>query len=211
MPFATDPPRLFTFDIFGTVIDWKRGLAEALGRPLDDAAFNRFIDFQGRDEQAHFRLYREITARSLIGVFSVDEVSAYAIGERVGHWPLFDDSIDGLRRLLTVAPCVATTNSDRAHATQVQTQLGFRLSHWICAEDERVYKPNPEMWQVASVRLGVPLDRRWWHVSAYGDYDLGVARQLGLTCVFVERPHARPGPADLTVPDLRALASHCGV
>jgi len=32
------------------------------------------------------------------------------------------------------------------------------------------------------------------------------ARELGLTCVFVRRPHSRPGEADVTVPDLAALA-----
>jgi hypothetical protein len=43
-------------------------------------------------------------------------------------------------------------------------------------------------------------------VSAYADYDLRTARELGLTCVFVQRPHSRPGTADVSVPDLAALA-----
>jgi hypothetical protein len=43
-------------------------------------------------------------------------------------------------------------------------------------------------------------------VSAYADYDLRTARELGLTCVLVRRPHSRPGDADVTVPDLAALA-----
>jgi len=43
-------------------------------------------------------------------------------------------------------------------------------------------------------------------VSAYADYDLRTARELGLTCVFVRRPHSRAGDADVTVPDLAALA-----
>jgi hypothetical protein len=54
--------------------------------------------------------------------------------------------------------------------------------------------------------MGRPFDRSWWHVSAYADYDLRTARELGLTCVFVQRPHSRSGAADVTVPDLTALA-----
>ena len=46
----------------------------------------------------------------------------------------------------------------------------------------------------------------WWHVSGYADYDLDVARRLGLTTVFVARPHARPGAADHQVSDLAGLA-----
>ncbi len=45
----------------------------------------------------------------------------------------------------------------------------------------------------------------WWHVSAYGDYALGVARSLGLTRVLVERSHHRPGPADHRLRDLNEL------
>src|SRR5688572_11394954 len=140
----------------------------------------------------------------------MDELRAYGVGERVGTWPLFADSIDGLRRLQAIAPCVATTNSDRHHGEQVQAQLGFRLSHWFCAEDLRAYKPNPDVWHTVAARLGIPLDRRWWHVSAYGDYDLSAARELGLTCVYVERPHCRPGPADIAVRDFLELAALIG-
>jgi 2-haloalkanoic acid dehalogenase type II len=202
-------PRLFTFDIFGTVVDWQLGLREALqaiGRPLAPGEFDRVIDFQGRDEQTPpHRPYREIVARSLVAVLGVGEPEARAIGEAVGRWPLFADAIDGMRRLMALAPCVATTNSDRAHGSDVQARLG-RLSEWVCAEELGLYKPDPRFWQATAERLGSPLDRSWWHVSAYGDYDLEVARALGLTCVFIARPHQRPGPADVTAADLLALA-----
>ena len=44
-------------------------------------------------------------------------------------------------------------------------------------------------------------------LRAYADDDLDVARSLGLTTVFVERPHARRGPAERVVKDLVALAA----
>jgi len=154
-------PALFTFDIFGTVVDWRRGLA------LDLAA----------------------------------------AGHELGHWPRFADAEPGLRALLTVAPCVAMTNSDREHGVVVQRGLGFELSAWICAEDVGVYKPSRRFWHEVSRRRGIPFGTAWWHVSAYADYDLEVARELGLSTVFVQRPHCRPGPADHTVRDLLELAA----
>jgi hypothetical protein len=51
-------PRLFSFDIFGTVVDWRRGLEAdltRLGRALAPGDFDRIVDAQGRDEQAEFR------------------------------------------------------------------------------------------------------------------------------------------------------------
>lgn len=47
----------------------------------------------------------------------------------------------------------------------------------------------------------------WWHVSAYADYDLAVTHRLGLTTVFVDRPHARAGAATHAVENLAGLAT----
>ncbi len=191
-------PSLLTFDVFGTVLDWRAGLGER--------DFDRIVDAQGELEQGRFRPYAEIVADSLVRVRRLDVVSAARMGAEAGTWPLFPDSREALRRMQKIAPLAATTNSDRAHGEQVQAQLGFRLDAWICAEEVRAYKPDRRIWEAASRKLGRPFDRSWWHVSAYADYDLRAARELGLTCVFVRRPHSRAGDADVTVPDLAALA-----
>jgi len=203
-------PALFTFDIFGTVVDWQRGLAldlAAAGCELTEADFERVVDAQGKDEQTGFRPYREITARSLMGELGLAQAAAERIGAGLGHWPTFADAEPGLRALLALAPCVAMTNSDREHGAVVQRALGVPLSAWICAEDVGVYKPSREFWHEVARRQGNPFGAAWWHVSAYADYDLGVARELGLSTVFVQRPHCRPGPADHTVRDLLELAA----
>jgi len=202
-------PQLITFDIFGTVLDWRRGLAgalERLGVALDGAAFDRVIDAQAGLESGPFRSYADITAESLVRVLGVDPEAARAIGRNAGTWPLYPDSRDALRRLRAVAPCAATTNSDREHGEQVQAALGFRLDAWICAEDVGAYKPDARVWHAASARLGVAPGPRWWHVSAYADYDLATARALGLTGVYVARPHARAGSPDIAVANLAELA-----
>jgi 2-haloalkanoic acid dehalogenase type II len=191
---------LLTFDIFGTVVDWRRGLG------LSGEAFDRVVDRQGELESEAFRPYAAIVAQSLVDELDMEPEEAARIGAQAGGWPLYADSAEALRRLRAVAPCAAITNSDRAHGAQVQAQLGFPLEGWICAEDVRTYKPDPEMWRAASRALGVPFSRDWWHVSAYADYDHETARALGLTCVFVRRPHSRVGPADVVVEDLAQLA-----
>jgi len=204
-------PKLLTYDIFGTVVDWRRGLSDAVarvGRPLAEGEFDAIVDQQGTLEQERpFRNYREITKLSLMDVLDFDAAWADAIGEGVGEWPAYPDVRAALQRIMAVAPCVAMTNSDRAHGVQAQRALGFLLSAWICAEDVRRYKPDPDFWHEVSRRLGVEPGPAWWHVSAYADYDLQVAKSLGLTTVYVDRPHARPGPADHRVAHLGELAA----
>jgi 2-haloacid dehalogenase len=203
-------PDLITFDIFGTVLDWRTGLrraCEAAGRPLLEGEFDRIVDRQGELEQGDFLTYEDVTRRSLIDVIGLSDVTAAAIAAGVGRWPLYADSREGLRALMRIAPCAAMTNSDRAHGEQMQEQLGFRLHDWLCAEDTRVYKPDPEFWRAMARRRAIAPGARWWHASAYADYDLAVANSLGLTTVFVDRPHARAGASTYAVSDLPDLAA----
>lgn len=203
-------PELITFDIFGTVLDWRAGLkgaCAAAGRALKPGEFNRIVDLQGELEQGPFRTYAEIVKISLTRALGLPEADAARIGAGVGDWPLYPDSAEALRALMKLAPCAAMTNSDRAHGERVQERLGFELSDWLCAEEAGVYKPDPKFWRRMSERRSVAPGPRWWHASAYSDYDLAAAGRLGLTTVFVERPHARPGPATHEVADLAALAA----
>lgn len=198
-------PTLFTFDIFGTVLDWRTGLERAADLAPGD--FDRIVDCQAAMKQTSpGRRYADITADSLVETIGLAPDDAARIGAGVGNWPLFADSADALATLRTIAPCGAMTNSDRVHGEQVQAQLGFALDTWLCAEEVGVYKPDPRFWEAMAAVRGIDFGPHWWHVSAYTDYDLAAARAFGLTAVFVARPHARPGPADLRVDSLAALA-----
>jgi 2-haloalkanoic acid dehalogenase type II len=202
-------PRLLTFDVFGTLIDWHTGLGTACaaaGRHITPVEFEAIIDAQSEIEHGPFRPYAEITATTLEAVLGLDPGAARHIGATLGGWPPFPDAAAALRRLMRVAPVVAMTNSDRVHGQQARCRLGLDLSDWVCAEDVRAYKPSPAFWRAVSQRTNVEPGPDWWHVSAYSDYDLEPARVFGLTTVFVGRPHARPGPADLAVADLAELA-----
>jgi 2-haloalkanoic acid dehalogenase type II len=202
-------PTLFTFDVFGTVLDWRLGLTWAIGRPMSDAEFDAVVDRQGELEKT-FAPYAEIVARSLVDVMGVTAEVAARIGRDAGRWPLFPDSKHAMQRLRAVARCVATTNSDARHGEDVRAQLGgpASMDGWLCAGELGFYKPDPRVWEAASRALDVPFGPHWWHVSAYADYDLAIAKRLGLTTVFIRRPHARPGSSDLDFGDLAALAAH---
>lgn len=200
-------PTLITFDIFGTVLDWRTGLEEACraaGRPLHGADFDRIVDAQAELESGPFRDYATITRISLVDVLGLQPDKAAGIAADVGRWPLHADA-GVLRPLMGIAPCAAMTNSDRRHGEDVQAQLGFCLDAWLCAEDVGTYKPDPEFWHCMGRLRGIEPGPGWWHVSAYADYDLQVANELGLTTVLVRRPHSRPGSASHVVDDLPEL------
>jgi len=76
---------LLTFDVFGTVLDWRRGLREALSGVLSDGDFDRIVDRQGELEREQFRPYAEIVAQSLVEVAGVDPARAARIGAEAGR------------------------------------------------------------------------------------------------------------------------------
>ena len=202
-------PACITFDVFGTIIDWRGGLQADLAKAgciCSDELFEKIISSQAASEAGPFRSYREITAASLVEVAGLDRAVADHIGQNVGKWPLYPDSREALQRLQRLVPCIAMTNSDRIHGQQVQEQLGFSLTDWVCAEEVRHYKPNASFWHAVAARRHIEPGPAWWHASAYADYDLRTARQLGLTTVFVERAHSLAGPADHRVGNLSGLA-----
>jgi len=204
-------PTLFTYDVLGTILDWRRGMSEALaahGHAMTEGEFDRITTTQMQLEMGPFRAYADIVAQSLVEVVGMDPAKAHAVGESIGRGPLFPDSSEGLSRLMRLAPCVAMTNSDRAHRGQIEAQLGFSLSGWFSAEDTRVYKPAHEFWHHVARKRGLRFDKNWWHVSAYADSDLDVARSLGLTAVFIKRPHQVSGGADYEFRSLPELANY---
>jgi 2-haloacid dehalogenase len=167
------------------------------------------VDAQGRLEQAApGRRYRAIVAEATREVLDLDAARADAVAATVGDWPLYPDSSAALARLAGLVRLVALTNSDRDQGVVVRAALGPAVpwAHWLCAEDTGLYKPDPRVWDACATATGVPAGPSWWHVSAYADYDLDVARRHGLTTVYVDRPHRRPGTATHVVPDLAALA-----
>src|SRR5262245_58019956 len=96
------PPRVLSFDIFGTVVDWRRGLLAALashGAATDESIFDRLIDAQAEDEGREYRSYREVTARSLEAVAGLPRAAADEIAAGLGGWPLHADSAEAMRRL----------------------------------------------------------------------------------------------------------------
>lgn len=202
-------PRLCTFDVFGTLVDWRSGLAADLaahGIELTEGRFEQVLAEQERAERAgNFRPYAEVLAWSLVRRLGLAPLQAQVLADGIGAWPLFPEVPDALGRIPPDLPLAAMTNSDRLHGGPIQTRLGRPFAAWVCAEEVQVYKPAPAFWEAVSMRMGIPFGPDWWHVSAYADYDLATAKSLGLTTVLVRRPHHRPGPADHVLDDLAGL------
>ena len=216
-----------TFDCYGTLIDWEQGILNALQpvlapRGIDasgDELLERYARHEAALEAGDYLSYREVLAGSLRGLcedfgFSPSDGDADEFSQAIGDWPAFPDTADALRGLANRFRLGVITNCDRDLFALSNRRLGVTFDWIVTAEDARSYKPSLTPFEVAFATIEVPRDRIL-HVAQSLFHDHVPARQLGLTTVWVDRRHDRPGfgatPAasatpDLTVPDMRTLA-----
>ncbi|MGG7568434.1 haloacid dehalogenase type II [Rhodovulum sp. DZ06] len=204
---AGERPSAFIFDVFGTCVDWRTGVAlaleEALGAKgvtadwdaLADAWRNLYepamapIRAGERGYVALDDLHRE-TLEAMLGDhgfadrFDDDELFALARAwERLPPWP---DVHLGLRRLKALAPIAPCSNGSIA----LMTHLGrFADLPWDCvlgAEIAQDYKPKPEVYRAACAALR--LDPSEVMMVACHPGDLDAAKAEGLRTGYIPRP-----------------------
>jgi 2-haloacid dehalogenase len=207
---------VLTFDCYGTLIDWEAGILAGLraalgvlgarpGPPSDDELLERYARFEADAEAGPYRRYRDILDQGLRVVagthgVEVSTAEAAAFGDSVGAWPAFTDSAAALARLSGRYRLGVITNCDDDLFARSAVRLGAEFDWVVTAESVGAYKPNPRNFEVALERIGLPRDRIL-HVAQSLFHDHVPAKAMGLTTVWIDRRHDRPGsgatpPAD---------------
>lgn len=207
-----------TFDCYGTLIDWERGILAALtpvierrGLPVDPAHLLRlYAKYEAQEEAGPYKSYRDVLRGVMAGIaaelgFAPREDELAALPDSVGDWPAFPDSAEALKTLKTRFKLVILSNIDDAMFAQSNRHLGVEFDEIITAQQVGSYKPARRNFHVALERLGVP-KTQILHVAQSLFHDHVPAKELGFTTIWVNRPSILPDtgvslPVDVT-PDL---------
>jgi 2-haloacid dehalogenase len=223
--------RMFSFDCYGTLIDWEAGLLEALA-PIcarhglawsEDALLSTFGATEHAVEAAligaGFPCYREVLARVLTEMgktlgFQPDANECARFAASVGHWPAFPDSEASLRELQSYGKLAILSNVDNDLFVESERRLGIKFDHVFTAQDIGSYKPSPNNFEYLIEHASVP-KHQILHVAQSLFHDVAPASAAGLTTVWVNRRKGRKGegatptsdaiPA-IEVPDMATLA-----
>lgn len=214
-------PKLISFDCFGTLVDWQRGLEDALREHAGIAnasqarrIFMARIDAEWEliEELEEFRPYRAILAESLVVAARREGTmlgsgQAERVAATITEWPPFDDVKEYLPKLALHLPLAVVSNCDRADLDRVLARLGAPFAHSISADHVMAYKPEPD--HLLALLHETELDEEEvLHVSAHADYDLATAQDIGVPAVYLDRRReALPDDIDvaLRVDSLEAL------
>jgi 2-haloacid dehalogenase len=215
--------RALTFDVFGTCVDWRSGVA-AEARRLGaengvDGDWELFADAwralygpsmdrvrRGELPWTNFdRLHRSSLDQVLreVGADGFDLAARDELTmawERLPAWP---DAVRGLERLSRRFTVTTLSNGNRSQQAALMRFSGLPFQRLLSAEDFLHYKPDPEIYQGAASALG--LDPGQVMMVAAHKSDLRAAQAAGLKAAFVERPLEKGsgGGADL-LPDPHA-------
>ncbi len=201
--------KVLTFDCYGTLIDWERGICDALrpwlnrnGPPIDDeallAAFARIEKVvEGETPELPYPQVLRATYARLAESLSMpsDAASAYALADSIGDWPAFADSPDALQRLKRRYKLVILSNVDRSSFARSNQRLGVEFDAIITAEDVGSYKPAMGHFTRAAElfkKWGVNPEE-WLHVAQSLFHDHAPAKSIGLATAWIDRRRGRAG------------------
>ena len=225
--------RALTFDVFGTLVDWRtsvareaRNILSPLGISLDWPAFADAWRRQYQPSMEEVRSGR-VAFRTLDALHrsSLDIVLASfglsSIGEptkdeltlvwhRLDAWPDVKVGLAKLHRLFRVAPC---SNGNISLMVDLARHNGFVWDAILGAEIARDYKPKSSVYLSSVVALGCTASQVMM-VAAHSS-DLAAAASVGMRTAFIPRPEEHgPGasetrasiPVDVSADDLPDLA-----
>jgi 2-haloacid dehalogenase len=198
--------KALTFDVFGTVVDWRgsisregRRLGKELGVRADWTAFADAWRAGYRPAMNEVRsgrlawtnidgLHRRILDRILdesgLGMLSeAQKDDLNRAWHRLAPWP---DAVRGLKRLKKGYVITTLSNGNVGLLTNMAKRAGLPWDCVLSAELFHHYKPDPEVYLGAAAMLGLA-PHEVMMVAAHKD-DLRAAQAAGLRAAFVQRP-----------------------
>ncbi|WP_424812119.1 haloacid dehalogenase type II [Roseococcus sp. YIM B11640] len=214
--------KALVFDVFGTVVDWRSGVARefaaflpGIGRPdLDPFALAdawRKLYQPGMEECRSGRrpftrldvLHREslekvLAAHNVTGASEGDLDHLNRAWHRLDPWP---DVLLGLTRMKRKYFLAPLSNGNIALLANMAKRAGLPWDAVLGAEPVQAYKPQPEAYLRTAELLALKPSEVCLVAAHNGD--LRAARKAGLATAFVPRPteHGQGQTIDLSAED----------
>ena len=230
--------RALTFDVFGTCVDWRSGVAaearrlgaingvngdwerladawRALYAPSMDRVRRGDLPWTNFDRLHRLSLDQVLREVGAEGFDPATRDELTLAWERLPAWPEAARGLERLERRFTVA---TLSNGNRSQQAALIQFAGLPFQRLLSAEDFHHYKPDREVYVGVASQLG--LDPGQVMMVASHKSDLRAAQAAGMRAAFVERPLEKgpdggadrlPDPqADVQAADFLDLADQLG-
>jgi 2-haloalkanoic acid dehalogenase type II len=147
-----------TFNCYGTLIDWRKGIEANLGGlltknglPSGVSVFPVYVKLEA-EEEGQYKSYREVLRDTAVKVaehlkVSIAENEAKMFAASVPSWPPFSDTVESLKALGKGGyKRVILSNIDKDILKETILRNSLDVDGYITAEDVGSYKPSPGHW-----------------------------------------------------------------
>lgn len=234
MAAVTPEVKALTFDVFGTVVDWRAGVVREgralrldvdwppfaddwrrLYRPTLERVIRGELPWATFDELQRLMLDQVLADHLVDGLTEEEKAHLSTVWRRLDPWP---DAAPGLSRLKERFVVAALSNGSMWQLICLAKHGRLPWDAIISVELFHAYKPDPRVYLGAAELLQLPPEQVMM-VAAHV-YDLRAARSNGMRTAFVARPaewgpdvaaeQPEPGEFDVVASSFEDLATQLG-
>ena len=205
---------IVTFDCYGTLIDWRRGITAAFanaGVSTDgDAVLEAYGEIEQKVEAERYRPYRDVLRETAVRIarefglgLSTDD--AAFLPDSLPSWQPFPDTNASLERLRDAGirlGILSNVDDDLLAATRRHFTVDFDVI--ITAQQVGSYKPAHGHFLAARQRIG---DAHWLHAAQSDFHDIVPANALAIENAWINRLGEPALPGGTPTHEFRDLAT----
>ena len=197
MPLPKDV-KFVTFDCYGTLIDWEKGIGDAFkreaerdGLTIDERSFlDRFFEIQAQVMSGSYELYAEVLRRTAVQIsrqlgWPLEPSRSGFLPESVKRWPPFKETNTQLDRLAKKYELGLISNIDDKLLGLTRRHIPLDFDLVVTAQQVRSYKPDPAHFKEAERRIGTK--KGWVHVASSYYYDVEPCIKAKIPVIWVNR------------------------
>ena len=215
-----------TFDVYGTLIDWEKGVYDAFSREAsrDGYTLSReeliplFHQIQQEIKGGSYELYAEVLRRTAVQIsrrlgWPLEPSRSGFLPESIPRWPPFQETNAQLARFAKSHSIGLVSNVDDKLLGQTRRHFKVDFDLVVTAQQVRSYKPDPAHFKECERRIGSK--KGWVHVASSYYYDVEPCLKLKVPVIWVNRTgeqlDAKQGKPTAEVSSLEEAAALLGV
>src|SRR2546421_7586223 len=215
-----------TFDVYGTLVDWEKGVADAFekeatrdGFTIDrEQVISLFHEVEREVESGSYELYAEVLRRTAVEIakrvdWPLEPSRSGFLPDSVQRWPAFKETNPVLAKIAKKYKIGLISNIDDKLLGQTRRHMPLDFDLVVTAQQVRSYKPDPAHFTECERRIGGK--KGWVHVASSYYYDVEPCLKKKVPVVWVNRSKQQLEPSqrkpDAEVHSLREAAKLLGV
>jgi 2-haloacid dehalogenase len=202
-----------TFDVYGTLIDWEKGVYDAFRKEAARDGFTiekpedivpLFHQAEREIQSGSYELYAEVLRRVAVRIakeigWPLEPSRSGFLPDSVQRWPAFKETNAQLTKLSKKYQTGLISNIDDKLLGQTRRHIPHDFDLVVTAQQVRSYKPDPAHFKECARRIGGK--KGWVHVASsyYHDVEPCVKEKIPVVWVNRHREELEPGQKKPTV------------